>query len=173
MNAMVSQITSLTTVYSTVYLGEDQITNIRVTGLCEGNWPVTGEFAAQRASNTENVFIWWRHHEFRLLQLTSQLSDRFDILNIIGTVVIKWMLRLTIFPEIWSLAAFQRDKSFVTTARVDYIFANYPGRKNCPIVWRRYIHVSTLKLIVRNISGYIVQHQDSPIRSCLAFRCIL
>ena len=29
---------------------------------CEGNSPVTGEFPAQKASNTENVFIWWRHH---------------------------------------------------------------------------------------------------------------
>ena len=24
--------------------------------------PVTGEFPAQMASNTENVSIWWRHH---------------------------------------------------------------------------------------------------------------
>ena len=23
---------------------------------------VPGEFPAQRASNVENVFIWWRHH---------------------------------------------------------------------------------------------------------------
>ena len=35
---------------------------LRVTGLCEGNSPVTGEFPAQRASNAGNVFIWWRHH---------------------------------------------------------------------------------------------------------------
>ena len=35
---------------------------VRVTGLCEGNSPVTGEFPAQRASNAENVSIWWRHH---------------------------------------------------------------------------------------------------------------
>ena len=35
-----------------------------VTGLCEGNSPVTGEFAAQRASNAENVTIWWRHNEY-------------------------------------------------------------------------------------------------------------
>ena len=33
-----------------------------VTGLCVGNSPVTGEFPAQRASNAENVSIWWRHH---------------------------------------------------------------------------------------------------------------
>ena len=37
---------------------------LRVTGLCEGNSPVTGEFPAQRASqNAENASIWWRHHE--------------------------------------------------------------------------------------------------------------
>ena len=36
---------------------------LRVTGLCEGNSPVTGEFPAQRASNAEFVSIWWRHHE--------------------------------------------------------------------------------------------------------------
>ena len=35
---------------------------LRVTGLCAGNSPVPGEFLAQRASNAENVFIWWRHH---------------------------------------------------------------------------------------------------------------
>ena len=35
---------------------------LRVTGLCGGNSPVTGEFPAQRASNTENISIWWRHH---------------------------------------------------------------------------------------------------------------
>ena len=33
-----------------------------VTGLNEGNSPVTGEFPAQRASNAENVSIWRRHH---------------------------------------------------------------------------------------------------------------
>ena len=36
---------------------------LRVTGLCEGNSPVTGEFPARRASNAENVSIWWSHHD--------------------------------------------------------------------------------------------------------------
>ena len=35
---------------------------LRVTGLCAGNSPVTGEFPSQRASNVENVSIWWLHH---------------------------------------------------------------------------------------------------------------
>ena len=36
--------------------------NPRATGLCEGIPPVTGGFLSQRASNAENVSIWWRHH---------------------------------------------------------------------------------------------------------------
>ena len=36
---------------------------LRVTGLCAGNSPGTGEFPAHMASNAENVSIWWRHHE--------------------------------------------------------------------------------------------------------------
>ena len=35
---------------------------LRVTGLCMGNSPGTGEFPAQMASNAENVSIWWRHY---------------------------------------------------------------------------------------------------------------
>ena len=35
---------------------------VRVTGLCAGNSPGTGEFSAHMASNAGNVFISWRHH---------------------------------------------------------------------------------------------------------------
>ena len=46
MRVMVSQITNLTIVYSTVYSGADQkkTSKLRVTGLSQGNSPVTGEF---------------------------------------------------------------------------------------------------------------------------------
>ena len=36
---------------------------IHVTGLCEGNSPVTGEFPAQRPVTRIFFSIWWRHHE--------------------------------------------------------------------------------------------------------------
>ena len=36
---------------------------LRVTSLCAGNSPGTGEFPAQMTSYAENVSIWWRHHE--------------------------------------------------------------------------------------------------------------
>ena len=42
--------------------GSNKTSKLRVTGLCEGNSPVTSEFPAQKASNAENVSIWWRHH---------------------------------------------------------------------------------------------------------------
>ena len=37
---------------------------LRVTGLCAGSSPGTGEFPAQMASYAENVSIWWRHHNY-------------------------------------------------------------------------------------------------------------
>ena len=40
----------------------EKTSKLRVTGLCAGNSPVTGEFPAQMASNAKNVSIWWRHH---------------------------------------------------------------------------------------------------------------
>ena len=40
----------LTIIYSTVYSGADQRKH------------QSGEFPAQRASNAENISIWWRHH---------------------------------------------------------------------------------------------------------------
>ena len=35
---------------------------LRVTSLCAGNSPGSGEFPAQMTSYAENVSIWWRHH---------------------------------------------------------------------------------------------------------------
>ena len=52
MSAMGTQITSLTIVYSTVYSDADQRKHQSFASL-----------AFVRASNAENVSIWWRHHE--------------------------------------------------------------------------------------------------------------
>ena len=56
MDATASQITSLTIVYSNRLFmrGSKKTSKLRVTGLCAGNSPGTG--------NAENVSIWWRHH---------------------------------------------------------------------------------------------------------------
>ena len=87
MGAVASQITSFSIVYSTVYIRaqiKKKTSTLRVTGLCAGNSPVTGEFPAQMASNTETVSIWRRHHEWwwnewynqRVLDRTTQYLRR-------------------------------------------------------------------------------------------------
>ena len=45
---------------------------LRVTGLCVGNSPVTGEFPTQMASNAKNVSIWWRHRVVIWLELLDE-----------------------------------------------------------------------------------------------------
>ena len=69
MSTMTSQITSLTN--GLFRRRSKKTSKLRVTGLCEGNSPVTGEFPAQRTSklNAETVSIWWRHHGMSLLHL--------------------------------------------------------------------------------------------------------
>ena len=74
---------------------------LRVTGLCAGNSPGTGEFPAnspgtgefpaQMASNGENVSIWWRHHEIG--PLSTHIEQHF-----LRDDVIKWKH----FPRYWS-----------------------------------------------------------------------
>ena len=56
--------------------------NLRVTGLCEGNSPATDEFPAPRASNTENVSIWWRHHIWPMTRRVVSLAQ--NILSLAG-----------------------------------------------------------------------------------------
>ena len=57
---------------------------LRVTSFCVRNSLVTGEFPAQRASNAENVSIWWRHHGVIFeKQIKSHMHlNRFIFINI-------------------------------------------------------------------------------------------
>ena len=72
MSATEFQIIRLTIVYSTVYSGRSTKTSkLRVTDMYAGNSLVTGEFPAQRASNAENVSIWWRHHVINVYALST------------------------------------------------------------------------------------------------------
>ena len=65
MGAIASQITCLAIVYSIVYSVADQRKHQSSASLAfvrGSHRSATGEFPAQRASNAENVSIWWRHH---------------------------------------------------------------------------------------------------------------
>ena len=78
--------TSLPIVYSTVYSGADKKnpSKLHVTGLCEGNSPVIGEFPAQRASNVENVSISWRHHDIDYIRYNLTIG----VLSVPGTALV-------------------------------------------------------------------------------------
>ena len=64
MSAMASQVTGVSSVCSSVCSGADQGKHQSSASLAlfEGNPLVTDGFPSQRASNAENVSIWWRHH---------------------------------------------------------------------------------------------------------------
>ena len=78
---------------------------LRVTGRCEGILPTTGEFPTQRASNAENVSIWWRHHGnlldqclysmLHMLYLCACMSQHECILNLSRPSYIFMSLLLT------------------------------------------------------------------------------
>ena len=83
---------------------------LRVTGLCVGNSPETGEFPAQMASNAENVIIRWRHHAdgISLQELGHQLPSFEDNFNI------PWIISRTIHIIIYNhWANFVRKDSWI------------------------------------------------------------
>ena len=67
---------------------------LRVTGLCAGNSPVTGEFPAQMASNAENVSIWWRHHVLLLNKMLCELLISCKVNHLQATGLDAWASRV-------------------------------------------------------------------------------
>ena len=104
MDTIASQITSLTSVYSTVYSDADQkISKLRVTGLCAGNSPKAGKFPSQMASSAENVSISWRHHIIEVYMYINTI-DRvvsFIIVARIHIIILSWVcIANFVYPQI-------------------------------------------------------------------------
>ena len=93
MSRVASQITSISIVYSIACSGTGlrKTSKLCVTGLSEGNSPVTGEFPSQRASNAENVFIWWCHHVCIHVSFVYGLTFQLLILYFVITVPANFM----------------------------------------------------------------------------------
>ena len=79
-------------------LRSKKTSKLRVTGLCAGNSPVTGEFPTWKVSNAENVAIWWRHHALkyqtfarRWFQIT-HCHPTLSYLSLIITTGVGWNL---------------------------------------------------------------------------------
>ena len=84
---------------------------LRVTGLCAGNSPGTGEFPAQMASNAENVSIWWRHHDMHQL-LSNEVNKITETFNQIGLITITVKILYSTFrrrlcPYAWTTCTMQ------------------------------------------------------------------
>ena len=80
MSAMASQISWL---FTQLFIQAQIKENIKAPR----HWPLcgefTGEFPAQRASNAENISIWWRHH----VALSNKLA--------------LWAMKKHIFTKFW------------------------------------------------------------------------
>ena len=96
MSAVASQITSLTIVYSTVYSRRTskKTPKIHVTGLCEGNSPVIGEFPSEKANNAENVSTWWRHISIQSLVFSDVELRFFDQTTLLKIADVIWWVLL-------------------------------------------------------------------------------
>ena len=136
---------------------------LRVTGLCVGNSPVTGEFPAQRASNAETVSIWWHHH--------AKLIDRRECL-ILFTISIECITKPWHFPfyrhfvSVTSAIAFANGQwwgavIFVIVASLNKLSNKQSNRKtprNIDI-FRRY-----------NIRRNIAEQVDARVTWCCIFK---
>ena len=140
MSVIASQITILTFVYSTVYSRRrsKKTSKLRFTGLCAGNSPVTDEFPAQRASNAENVSIWWRHHDIVRLWLHFLFVSLLyvDFVNLNHSH--KSIFVIAIYP--WGVS-----DSLHCYSHVVYSWSRGHSATNCPI--RQHSHTSTSRFI--------------------------
>ena len=145
MSVIASQITSLTIIHSTVNSVTDQRKH-------QSSTPLTiGEFPAQRASNAENVSIWWRHHVICLIivRWTLHIHD------------VKWALSrkslaFRLFVQIyqtnnkWSIRA-SHYMPFVNGTHRSPVDSPHKGgsnAENVPISWRHHIMRCTLPWFV-------------------------
>ena len=59
---------------------------LRFTSLCAGNSPVAGESPHKKASNAENVSIWWRHNALKWRH-TSTLASQSTVHSTVCSMV--------------------------------------------------------------------------------------
>ena len=125
MGTIASQITSLTIVYSIVLVADQRK---HQSSASPAFVPGTGEFPAQMASYSENVSIWWRHHELTtitLLVLRQQNSGR---IGFISCSFKPYLLVSTCHQQQCYWVG--RKKKDIVPLRQDFNF-NYPTPSHC------------------------------------------
>ena len=95
---------------------------LRVTGLCAGNSPGTGEFPAQMASYAKNVSIWWRHHAYACSwQKTFVFWFKFRFLRVQLLICYHWFR--------WWLGARQVTNLYLNQWKIKFASLNLVGLK--------------------------------------------
>ena len=115
MTTTASQITSLAVVYS-IFIQAPIKENIKAPR----HWPFcgefagTGEFPAQRASNAENVSIWWRHHVNVFVEClldNSNASKAYILVSENSTSIICGQQESESRPRRWSGTIWRKTRS--------------------------------------------------------------
>ena len=88
---------------------------LRVTGLCAGNSPGTGEFPAQMASYAENVSIWWRHHGERRMKRAALFTYGVTLSLHVQVHIVKVVLLNELVPSLSSWLWHHRLPNVTTT----------------------------------------------------------
>ena len=109
---------------------------LRVTGLWLGNSMFTGEFPAQKASNEENVSIWWRYHDHHKITIHVEPSIMYNPVGIIPFKtpsagihpIEKWSFMLQLFRIIlvWQMKPFKRPMSGFRNGQVERLWTWAP-----------------------------------------------
>ena len=108
------------------------------TGLYGGDSPVTGEFPAQSASNTENVSIWWRHHGLPspwgiICFFTVRTITVSHYNNVIMDTIVSQITSLTIaYSTVYSGADQRKHQS---SASLAFVWGIHRGPVNSPHKW--------------------------------------
>ena len=140
MSVIASWITILKVIYSTVYSRRWSKTTskLRVTGLCAGNSPMTGELPTQRASNTEQFSICWRPHDIVRLWLHLWFVSLLyvDFVNLNHSH--KSIFVIAIYP--WGVS-----DSLHCYSHVVYSWSRGHSATNCPI--RQHSRTNTSRFI--------------------------
>ena len=89
---------------------------LRITVLCEGNSPVTGEFPAQKATNAESVSTWWRHRGVLLKRWWDNLlAEAICALTMSNTPMPEGVINWYIFLSGWERRATSNINQYTPT----------------------------------------------------------
>ena len=160
MGTMAYQITSLVIVYLSDYSGTDEkkTSKLRVTGLCAGNSPVTGEFPAQMASRAENHLMtssWKTVFSSIGIPIIKRRRSLDHLIFTMGIPILaRWHRYNETDPRIWVMSLQWRHISvFITVTSHKCRNVSDHRQRNC--LFRNLFQLTTTKSLKNRITGLL------------------